>query len=159
MKKIIALASIAMLAIILIAASTATVTFKQKNTGNATHVEWTFTVDSADGYVASKVFNIDDGTYDFQSYPITIYKKTVSTYGTPIVSVYLQQANYDGTYFTLDTLQASSIAETDTMSVSQLRTVTSANLQPAFGMCRLYVECSNADINAGRVTVIFPKTN
>lgn len=136
--------------------SSATTYFKVKDVGNATMVEWSFTLDSVTA-LASPTFNLDDGAYDFASQQYTFYKKFVSTYGTPIVDIYLQDVGFSSTdTMTVDTLVTQSVAETDSMGISKPLFSTSGN-QMALGMMKLYARCLPADVNAGKIRVVFPK--
>lgn len=130
--------------------------FKVKDTGNATIVEWSFTLDSLTA-LASPTFNLGNAAYDFSSQQITFYKKTVSTYGTPIVDCYLQDVGFTTTdTMTVDTLFSQSVTEADSSGITKPLFSTSGN-QMALGMMKLYVRALNVDVNSGKIRVVFPK--
>ena len=136
--------------------SSATTYLKVKDVGNATMVEWSFTLDSLTA-LASPTFNLDDAAYDFASQQYTFYKKFVSTYGVPIVDVYLQDVGFTATdTMTVDSLVVQSVAEIDSMGISKPLFSTSGT-QAALGMMKLYARCLLSDVNAGKIRVVFPK--
>lgn len=136
--------------------SSATTYFKVKEVGNATIVEWSFTLDSLTA-LASPTFSLDPGAYDFVNQPYTIYKKFVSTYGVPIVDIFLQDVGFSTTdTMTVDTLVYQSVAETDSMGVSSPLFSTTGK-QMALGMMKIYARCLLSDVNSGKIRAVFPK--
>lgn len=155
-KYLVSIILTTVIALTFIAATSTQSYLKVKDVGNATIVEWSFTLDSLTA-LASTTFNLGNAAYDFSSQQYTIYKKTVSTYGTPIVDIYLQNVGFETTdTMTVDTLCSQSITESDTMGISKPLFSTTGN-QMALGMMKIYARCLNADVNSGKITIVFPK--
>lgn len=134
-------------------AQTNTVTkFNAKESDGLYKVDVTFTTDSV-GTLVTEPFTVPkyDLTYS-ADLPIIFRFKTVSTYGTPKVSMFLQ-----GIYTTatdtasLDTIRYEVAAQVETDSIGVL--TMNGKYAPAY---KLYIRNIGGDINAGRLQLLFP---
>ena len=117
-------------------------------------VDLTFTADSL-GNLVSKPFSVPkyDLSYTAEANPILFRYKTVSTFGLPKVTIFLQ-----GIYTTstdtasLDTIRYEVAAQTEVDSLGVL--TMNAKYAPSY---QIYIRNNGAgDINSGRLQLLFP---
>jgi hypothetical protein len=153
-----ALILVAVMAFIAEAQTNRTIRFSESEVDGGTKViEWEFTLDSLAGLVSPTFTMADYDGVDFNTYPITFKRKTVSTYGTPKLDIFLQglyQSNSDST--SLDTIAFQQTGETD--STGNLKLHGSNGITPTRAVSyRFYARCLNADINSGKITAVIPR--
>lgn len=150
MKKLLAL--IVFITAITFAQTNAISSFKTYDNGSSFVVDVTFTLDSTAG-MATNSFKLPEAVYDFKAegIPVTFFKKTVSTYGTPYMSAYLQGVYQSQTdTVSLDTLSNLGMTESDTLGQLTLNSWRA----PSY---KLYLRNLNCDINSGKIVLVFPK--
>lgn len=134
-------------------ASNTVTKFNAKETDGLYKVEVEFTADSVGSFV-TKTFQVPkyDLVYTAESNPIIFRTKTVSTYGTPAITIFLQGVYYTETdTASLDTIryQVGNQGEVDTMGVLTMN----SRYAPGY---KIFFRNAGGDVNSGKLLLYFP---